>query len=796
MAPESSLPTTNPQGSATNRSDKTSLTVHQSKRLNRFGHIFTGAWALAAAIVTVASGGLFQKIEYQTQTLFFEMRGRVTPPQNILILAIDDESLAQGRQIYQSDPKKYAYLEPLQQWPWKREAYARAIERLMAAGARSVAVDVLFDTPSRYGAADDKKLQQTLQRYAGRVTLATMYESVQTRQGSSIQLVQPESQFLTEPLSVGLVNYPLEANGQIRRFGSEYKKLLARVYEKQFKDFDPLQVKMFSSDFDRSTLQAAKINIPQPKGEYIYFYGPNGTFDRIPFFYVLDPNTWNSFQAQVKDKIILIGPTANELKDFHKAPFAQTWLNPEPISGIEIHANAIATLMEGKAIAQAIPNAPLQGVFVFVGVLGAGIFISKRKRAIASFGWAIGIAFAWVTVSYLAFTYAQLMLPTAVPMIAIALGGVTYLSAGFAKQQAVKGQLRTILKRYSNSPIIQQIISQHDDLQDLLPLQDTSMASRLIGGRYQLTQVLGAGGFGETYIAQDTQRPGKPSCVVKQLKPASNDPKHLALARRLFPREAEALEKLGQHSQIPQLLAYFEEGEEFYLVQEFIAGHPLEQELLPGRQLLEAEVIVFLKELMDVLEFVHGQGVIHRDIKPNNIIRRHSDNKLVLIDFGAVKEVTTQLLDNDEQSRFTVGIGTQGYAPPEQCAGRPRPNSDIYAVGITAIKALTGLSPSQLHQDVKTGEILWTHKTQIAPELAAIVSKMVCYDFTQRYQSASEVKQALAELRDSSSFLSLKEQIVEMPYEEDLGDEPTTPWSEVSETIYPLEQTDTKTSTM
>lgn len=275
------------------------------------------------------------------------------------------------------------------------------------------------------------------------------------------------------------------------------------------------------------------------------------------------------------------------------------------------------------------------------------------------------------------------------------------------------------------------------------------MIEKLLGARYKVIKVLGVGGFSQTHVAEDIQRPGRPRCVVKQFKAANQKPAFLPVARRLFYTEAEILEKLGRHDQIPQLLAYFEENEEFYLVQEFIDGHSLEDELPHGKQLSEAEVINMLKELLTVLEFVHNNGVIHRDIKPNNIIRRHSDQKLVLIDFGAVKQISTQVLNSEGSTRFTVAIGTQGYAPSEQCSGRPRPNSDIYALGMTAIKALTGVSPTQLIQDPKTGEILWTHKVQISPELAAIVSKMVYYDFNQRYQTATEVIEDLLELTNS-----------------------------------------------
>src|SRR5919199_4092187 len=157
------------------------------------------------------------------------------------------------------------------------------------------------------------------------------------------------------------------------------------------------------------------------------------------------------------------------------------------------------------------------------------------------------------------------------------------------------------------------------------------MIGQFLARRYQIIRVLGAGGFSQTYVAEDTHIPGNPTCVVKQLKLASNYPHLLETARQLFQREAETLVKLGHHKQIPQLLAYFEEDQEFYLVQEFIEGHTLTHALLPGQQLQENQVSQLLVEILEILEFVHTQGVIHRDIKPDNIMRRHKDHKLVLI---------------------------------------------------------------------------------------------------------------------------------------------------------------------
>jgi len=267
------------------------------------------------------------------------------------------------------------------------------------------------------------------------------------------------------------------------------------------------------------------------------------------------------------------------------------------------------------------------------------------------------------------------------------------------------------------------------------------MIGKLLDHRYQVIRILATGGFGETYIAQDTRRPGNPLCVVKHLKPTSSDSQLFPTAQRLFQGEAETLEILGDHPQIPRLLAYFDENQEFFLVQEYIDGHTLSEELIPGQPWSEDQVLRMLLEILSILEFVHQQGVIHRDIKPDNIIRRGSDYKLVLVDFGAVKQVRSSLATVGGQSTATVAIGTPGYMPTEQSQGKPRPNSDIYSLGIIAIQALTGMSITQLQEDPHTGELLWQNLTPVKYSLALILSKMVRYYFKDRYQSVIEVIQ-------------------------------------------------------
>ncbi len=269
-----------------------------------------------------------------------------------------------------------------------------------------------------------------------------------------------------------------------------------------------------------------------------------------------------------------------------------------------------------------------------------------------------------------------------------------------------------------------------------------------LGGRYKIISQLGAGGFGQTFLAEDLHLPGYPICVVKQLKAQTKDSSSLAMARRLFDTEAKVLYQLGDHDQIPRLLAHFEDNEEFYLAQEFIEGEPLTHELVVGERWSQGQVIALLQDILQVLAFVHQQQVIHRDIKPPNLIRRQSDGKIVLIDFGAVKQVSSQTGNPEAgETNLTISIGTQGYMPNEQLAGTPRFSSDIYAVGMLGIQGLTGVHPKHLKEDLRTGEIKWReHAPTVSPELADILDQMVCYDFRDRYPSAVEALEALSNL--------------------------------------------------
>ncbi|MEA5624668.1 serine/threonine-protein kinase [Nostoc sp. UHCC 0251] len=287
----------------------------------------------------------------------------------------------------------------------------------------------------------------------------------------------------------------------------------------------------------------------------------------------------------------------------------------------------------------------------------------------------------------------------------------------------------------------------------------SSPPRKRLRNRFEIVKHLGSGGSGDTYLAVDLDLPGRPHCVVKHLHPKDPNPAVLPIAKSLFDREAEVLYQLGNdHDQIPRLFAHFDEDGDFYLVQEFIDGHALTQEILPGQRLSENAVVNLLKGILEVLSFVHENNIIHRDIKPQNLMRRHSDQKIVLIDFGSIKKIGAL------GAGLTIAVGTPGYMPSEQAKGKPKLCSDIYAVGMIGIQALTGLIPEQLQEDPNTGEVIWRDKVQVSDSLANILDTMVRDRYSQRYQSATEALQAL------NSDLGLSESLKSTAISQNTGD--------------------------
>jgi serine/threonine protein kinase, bacterial len=273
------------------------------------------------------------------------------------------------------------------------------------------------------------------------------------------------------------------------------------------------------------------------------------------------------------------------------------------------------------------------------------------------------------------------------------------------------------------------------------------VTNQLLNDRYQIIRTLGAGGFGETFLAEDTHMPSRRRCVVKRLRPVQDNPQINQLVQERFQREAAILEKLGnEHRQIPELYAYFygQTDQQFYLVQEWIDGDTLSSISQQQGRLAAAEVRRLLIAILPVFDFVHRQAIIHRDVKPDNIIVRRLDQQPVLIDFGAVRETMGTALNSQGRPTQSIIIGTPGYMPSEQSVGRPVYSSDLYSLGLTAVYLLTGKQPSEFMAHPHTSEILWQEDApRISPELAAILDQAIASHPRDRYQTASDFLSAL-----------------------------------------------------
>ena len=267
------------------------------------------------------------------------------------------------------------------------------------------------------------------------------------------------------------------------------------------------------------------------------------------------------------------------------------------------------------------------------------------------------------------------------------------------------------------------------------------MTPTLLNNRYRILRTLGAGGFGNTFLAEDTYMPSGRRCVIKQLKPVTHDPQAYKIVQERFGREAAVLEELGDgNNQIPRLFAYFSETGQFYLVQEYIEGDTLTQKVEKGGTLSENEVKQILVSLLPVLDYVHSRRMIHRDIKPDNVIIRQRDELPVLIDFGAVKEAMKTQVNVPGNQPHSMVIGTPGFMSAEQAGGRPTYTSDLYSLGLVAVFLLTGKLPQELETDARTGEFLWRQTAaKINPNLATVIDRAIRFNASDRFATPREM---------------------------------------------------------
>jgi CHASE2 domain-containing sensor protein/predicted Ser/Thr protein kinase len=469
----------------------------------------------------------------------------------------------------------------------------------------------------------------------------------------------------------------------------------------------------------------------------------NQAFETVTLSDILDDKV-----KDIKDRVVLVGADykiGGGDKDSIRTPFSPNGAEDQKMLGVNVHAQVTSQL-----IGAVLDKRPLIGAW------------SEPTEGLWLFGWSlVGGSLAWFvrhpgkllgsltlagtgSIGAFGLMFANsVWIPVLSPLLGLsgaALAAYGWRNYGIDREQ----QKMQSLARNQEQTIeaLKQILSQQpitgiptQNVQQQMPKTTAIPEQRLLGDRYQTINILGAGGFATTYLAEDNNKPSKPRCAIKHLTPARRDVAFVDMARRLFNTEAAILERLGNHEQIPNLLAYFEQNGEFYLVQELIEGKCLDEELDDTAEPWnEKKVVDLLQQMLPVLEYIHERGVIHRDIKPSNIIRRSKDNVFVLIDFGAVKEINPQLPDVN-----TIAIGTRGYTPAEQYAGFPRFASDVYALGMIAIEAATNTNPREIPQNEKTGGLEWEDLAPIGPGLKAIINKMVAYQFQQRYQRAADV---------------------------------------------------------
>ncbi|MGB3202002.1 MAG: adenylate/guanylate cyclase domain-containing protein [Nodosilinea sp.] len=414
------------------------------RRLVQLGHGLMVSWAVFGAIALASQHPWIVLIEGQAQSFLLRLRGAVPPPEEIVILGIDEYSLSQGG-LYRADPERYPFLAPLAVWPWQRQAYAQAIEQLMAAGARAVVIDVLLVDPSGYGPADDAALENTLARWGDRVALAAAYDVSSSDFGLFTSLLKPIYSSVTQ---VGLINLEADVDGKYRTFPDRGIETLRQTHG-------------FTDDLPAlagAALAAADYPLPDRQSQEIFFYGPAGAFPAVSFVQVLDPTNWPLIADQFEGKIVLIGPTAESFQDRKRTPV------DEMMPGVEIHAHALAALLEGKTLGAAIPNPLGQGVLtaIAIGAIGLGLGYRFTQPVLRLVGF-VGAIAVWGGLAYLLMVQGDRLVPVAIPVACLGLGGVTYMTTGAVSNRLEEQRLRRTLERYVAPSVAQEILNQPED---------------------------------------------------------------------------------------------------------------------------------------------------------------------------------------------------------------------------------------------------------------------------------------------------------------------------------------------
>jgi CHASE2 domain-containing sensor protein len=705
--------------------------------------------AVTGVIVGLRQLGWLQSLELMAYDRMMQLRPEPEPDSRLLTVLVTEEDIqAQGR------------------WPLPDATLAKALAILHNAQPRAIGIDLYRDLPVEPGHAQLSQLFRSSDRLIAVCKLAS---------GTQPSVGPPPSLAIEQ---VGFADIPVDTDGVVRRnlfyTDSQHSKcpipysfslqlalryLLTEGIEPQVTEDGLLQLGNAILEPINSNTGAYQ-NIDASGYQIILNYrAAENVAPVVTLGQVLGGQVNPDL---IKGRLILLGVAAPSLKDDFYTPFRNQNRTVRLMPGVTVHAQMVSQLLSAALDGQPLIWSWTQGqeilwilVWALAGSTTAALIHRPSILVVAQVtSLIVLIGISWVIFLNLGW------IPLVPPILALVTGASFVIT--FNAYQSKQEQL-TIQKKVQEQEkslvlmrsMLESLLNQGQQ-QSAPPPINTSLQDKkgaVLVGRYQVTRILGKGSFGCTYLAKDLQRPGQPNCVVKRLKPASDNYNFLQVARRLFKTEAEILEQVGKHDRIPLLLAYVEQDNEFYLIQEYIRGETLTEELIRQKQYGERQVAEILKEILSVLAFIQQYNLIHRDIKPDNIIRRACDRRLVLIDFGAVKQIQPQNLGGEDSS--TVIIGTQGYAPPEQLAGQPVMASDIYATGMIAIQALTGMRPKQFQKNSETGQIVWQPYAQVSQAMTEIIEKMISYHFGHRYQKAAEVLRDIRRYETSPSKLAL-----------------------------------------
>ena len=733
---------------------------------------------ITAIVMVIEAIGGVELLE--VQILDGLMRGRLDQGMDDRLLVVE---------ITESDLETYT-------WPIPDQILADALEQLQQGGAKAIGLDIYRNLPQPPG-LDALNEQLRLENVVGIVQLG---------QQNGTWVAPPP---VLAPDQIGFNDLLLDLDGVVRRnvlfaqdAETDYQSLafrLARLYladqgiKPQLNPEDPNQVAWGAETLQPLNYQSGGYAILDDQGyQLLANYQTPGAIS--PIVSLEDLLTGKVDQTLINDRIVLIGSIAPSLNDSFFTPYSAANPDNPGLAGVLVHAHFTQQLIDlalgEQPLFRFFPRAmeivwiliwvtigvlildQLQHpLFVALSSLGSGLVLWGSQQILFSYhiwipivspslGFGLSLGSLLVYSRYQMWQSQQILLKQTQEQSAAIVQLQTLIQSASSFRESGDLSLdlpETTLPNLETEPFTASVPLGSDPRAITpTPKRPTTVlhSGGLLAGRYRIQKVLGEGGFGVTYLAQDQQRPGNPACVIKRFYPTQRDPKFLKAAERLFETEAKILEQLGRHhDRIPELLAHFEENQEFYLVQDYVEGHPFSQELRSHISFSAQAVVDLLLDILPTVQFIHQHHVIHRDLKPSNLIRR-LDQSIVIIDFGAVKHLSPRSLESGVEESKTIAVGTPGYSPQEQMAGYPRLNSDLYALGMIGIQCLTTIPPQDLKCNLQTGEPIWKpivdqhHPNDpFISTLKEILDQLIHFNACDRYQSAEEAIKDLKRLK-------------------------------------------------